>query len=72
MNKLRAWHLKRRARKLYEGYAAHRDGFGCGGHLANHISGGRTNRIARSFNATMDSLAKIDPDTPKERLQVFD
>lgn len=60
--------LKRRAKRLYLAYRSAHSGFDCGYHLAEHITGGRAERIAQSFDAVMDRLAALGEPVPQERL----
>lgn len=59
--------LKRKARSAYIRYRSIAGEFSCGANLAAHISS-RVSIPAREFNNAMDELAKIDPDTPTDRL----
>ena len=59
--------LRYKARKYYKQYFDIADQFSCGGTLLEEISSGAY-RAKRNFNATMDKIAKLDPDCPKGRL----
>lgn len=68
LKRVRIQLLRRRARRLYLAYAHVYDQYHCGNHLAEHITGGRSQRIARAFNATLDKLEALGDNPPKERL----
>lgn len=59
--------LKREARQHYEAYYSIFEHYDCGLAMASHINP-ELPRHAAAFNAAMDKLAVIDPDTPKGRL----
>lgn len=59
--------LKREARGHLQAYRHSLEGLDCGMELAKRMRPQiETHRLR--FNATMDELAKIDPDTPTSRL----
>ncbi|MGO3701154.1 hypothetical protein ACTXK7_07325 [Vreelandella alkaliphila] len=60
--------LKGRARKLYLAYTGAHDHLDCGNHLADHITGGRRQRLAAAFNATLDKLEALGAAPPSKRL----
>lgn len=59
--------LKKRARALLRAIHEHQDRLDCGNALASYLDP-EIHRMKNDFNATMDALAAIDPDTPKNRL----
>lgn len=65
MKKIRK--LKKKARSAYIAYRSSGDGLSCGGNLAAYINKD-VYKYAKEFNDILDELAKIDPDTPKDRL----
>lgn len=59
--------LKAKARQAYLKYHKIHDGMSCGCGLGETISPAM-HKAKVAFNEAMDSLAKIDPATPKGRL----
>lgn len=59
--------LKRKARSHYKAYHRELDSMSCGKHMAEQMNP-RVYEHKNAFNNTMDELAKLDPDCPKERL----
>lgn len=68
VNAIRIRQLKGRARKLYIAYQKANGHLDCGHHLADHITGGRRQRLAAAFNATLDRLESLGASPPSERL----
>lgn len=67
INDIQIARLKARARRQYDKYCEIRDGLDCGNAMANAASASLGEARAE-FNATMDELAKIDPNCIPERL----
>ena len=59
--------LKRKLKRAYTSYGSRVSEFSCGANLAAHISLDVA-QGARKVNDILDELAKIDPDTPKDRM----
>lgn len=59
--------LKSKASRIYRRYLRIADEFSCGSNLAETISPDLA-EARREFNATLDRLAKIDPNCPTKRL----
>lgn len=59
--------LQRQLRRAYKSYVRDLDEFSCGANLAAAISL-RVATGARKVNDLLDQLAKLDPDTPKDRM----
>lgn len=65
---LQIYFLRNRARKCYLAYQRVYGHLDCGNHLADHITGGRRQRLATAFNATIDRLEALGENPPKVRL----
>lgn len=59
--------LKLKARKYYQQYHKALSILSCGKNLGENISSAAS-EAKQNFNATLDELAKIDPETPIKRL----
>jgi len=59
--------LKRKARKYYIDYHKKFNNYSCGGNLAETISP-ELKKLKDKFNATLDELAKIDPECLIKRM----
>ena len=67
MRRLKAWWLKRKARKAYTRFNKARSRLGCGNEIATYVS--RDIRESRAtFNRCMDQLAALGEAVPESRL----
>lgn len=66
-NSLRVKQLKREAARYYREYMRVTAPYDCGKFMAEYFHPEATT-FRKLFNATMDKLAELDPDCPKERL----
>jgi hypothetical protein len=65
---LRVWWFKRKARRAYLAWQSTMDGMTCGVALGTFISAA-ARKHALAFDAAMERLAQIDPQTPTIRLE---
>jgi hypothetical protein len=59
--------LKYQARTTLERYRTLRDRYDCGKAVAEYLNP-EIAEVAAKFNSTMDTIAGIDPNCPRERL----
>lgn len=67
MKKIKIFFLKRKLKRLFL-QIQNMPTYGMGNTLFDHVTGGRLLALKWEINATLNKLEKIDPTTPKTRL----